>query len=467
MGWRDLTYDQREALYQRKQSGEDILLLAQEVGAKVETLSRHLRRHAQVKQGGVSPSVDKATGVQVTVKDRGNTREILTLGTRITNLDQLLEYCGVDQGVWVVEKHEINKWEATRKGVRKDLKFASGKVDGFIEDTGGFTVEPMFQIRVTLLKKRPEPIQPVIQPVNINIKFPRPIQRVRGMRSALILPDPQFGFSRNIHSGRLLPFHDRTALDVVRQVAEVIEPDVSVFLGDVNDFSAWSDKYIRRPEFYFTTQPSLIESAWYIGLIHRLTIGDTYVIDGNHDIRPDTQIIKHVMEAYQLRSADNLDASPVLGIDNLLGLTRMGVQYVQGYPDGEVWLNDFTKIIHGAKVRGGPGQTASAVVRDANETTIFGHIHRRELATRTVRTRDGYRAITAYSPGCLCHIDGRVPGSSKDTQWQQGAAVVWFDGEDSTITPIDIFNGRAVYEGELYQGKDYVEELKSDTDWNF
>jgi hypothetical protein len=465
MGWRELTTEKREELYLRKKEGEDIVTLANEVGANPETLSRHLRRFGQVLRGDASP---KSEDVKVTIKEDGNTREIQTVGSRITTLDQLLVYCQVDPNEWVVERHEINKWEAARKATSKNLNFNEGKVDGFIEDSGGFTVEPLFQVKATLTRRKPEAITPVIQPVNINLKFGKPVQRKAGMKSALILPDPQIGFTRDLRTGRLTPFHDRLAMDVVRQIAEVIEPDVSTFLGDINDLSAWSDKFIRMPGFYFTTQPALIESSWYIGHIHNLTREETIAMVGNHDIRMETQITKHLVEAYQLRSADNLDAAPVMGMDNLLGLSRMGVKLVAEYPGGDVWLNETTRIIHGLKVRGGAGQTAAAVVKDANETTIFGHIHKFEAASRTIRTRDGStRTITAYSPGCLCHIDGRVPGSNRDAQWQQGAAVVWYNDDFSHIAHINIQDGVGYYNGDIYVGHDYTSDLREETDWDF
>lgn len=243
-------------------------------------------------------------------------------------------------------------------------------------------------------------------------------------------------------------------MDVVAQIAEELGPDKTIIIGDYNDWSGWSDKYIVRPEFYFTTQPALIAGAKYLGRLRKATRGEMYLLEGNHDQRPENQIIKHMVAAYGLHSADNLDCTPVMSVDNLLGLSRMGIQYVGAYPDAEVWINNSTKAIHGYKVRGEPGKTASAVVRDANETIIFGHIHRRELASKTIVTREGYRTITAFCPGCLCHVDGRVPGSKRTDQWQQGAAIVWYNDEHSTIVPLDIYNGMAVFNGRVYRGRE-------------
>lgn len=387
----------------------------------------------------------------VEVRDDGNAQEIESApGGRITTLAELLAFCQVDPEKWIVERHVVNKWEVGAK-----------------DPNGQIVVEPLFQVKAWLVQRHPEAVKPVIQPVNINIHYPRPPQKVRGMKAALIVSDTQFGFARDIMRGTLTPFHDRRALDLVLQIARLVEPDMAVLLGDVNDYSGWSDRFIRRPEFYFTTQPSLIEASWFIGQVRQLTADEVYALEGNHDLRPENQIVQHLMEAYGLRSADCLDAAPVMSVDNLLGLSRMGVKYMGGYPSGEVWINATTKCIHGDRVRAQPGATATAVVREVNENTIYGHIHRREMATRTVAGRHGQRTVTACCPGCLCHIDGRVPGSSKNNQWQQGIAVVWYDEEQSAIQFVDIHEGRAIFDGELLEAGDYVADLRKDTAWEF
>lgn len=55
--------------------------------------------------------------------------------TRISTLDQLLDYCKVDLSVWEVERFVVNKWE----------------VAGKINDA--FSVEPLFQVKATLKKR--------------------------------------------------------------------------------------------------------------------------------------------------------------------------------------------------------------------------------------------------------------------------------------------------------------------------
>lgn len=414
--------------------------------------ARRLEREAEG-QPLSKPPVIVAPPAQEGVTDvgSGNAREIETASTRITTLEQLLDACRVDLDVWAVERYVINKWEVGAKG-----------------PTGEIVIEPLFQVKAWLARKFPEAIQPVIQPVTI-AALPRttPQPESGGLKIALIVPDLQVGFSREVMHGKLTPFHDRRAVDAVLQIAAEIQPDETHVIGDGLDFSGWSDKFIARPEFTFTTQPALIEMAWLLNHLRAHTTGRMTYIEGNHELRPEKQLITHLIAAYGLRSADNLIAPAILSVDNLLGLTRMGVEYIGNYPDGEVWLNDTTRIVHGDKVRSQPGQTSAALVRDSNETVIYGHIHRKEMATKTIAFRGGSRTVTAYCPGCLCHVDGRVPGSKRTDQWQQGAAVVYFDAHVASIVPIDINDGRAMYQGKIYTGRDYVDDLRRDTCWEF
>ena len=450
-------------LLRLNRAGQSYSEIGRERGLTRGQVASYIRRAKEEESRGSSPllsknreclSLPESKNVTESVTDEanGNQREIDSKSARITTLDQLVELCKIDLEVWAIERHVVNKWEV---GVKDPA-------------TGQVIVEPLFQVKAWLAKKSPEAIKPAISPVSVSMgQYSRPAPGKGRLKSALIIPDPQFGFSRDIMRGKLTPFHDRQALDIVLQIAQAIQPDLTVFLGDVMDFSGWSDKYIRSPEFFFTTQPALIEAAWYMAHIRAQTSGEVYYLEGNHDQRPEKQIVTHLVDAYGLRSADHLEAAPVMSIDNLLGLSRMGIRYVDNYPDGEVWLNDALRCVHGDKARSNPGNTAAAVVKESDSSVIFGHCHRKELATKTLPGRHGYRTVMAYSPGCLCHVDGRVPGSSKFNHWQQGAAVVWFDEKTYTIVPVDIDHGSAIYNGGLVSGADYLPSLRADTSWEF
>ena len=132
-------------------------------------------------------------------------------------------------------------------------------------------------------------------------------------------------------------------------------------------------------------------------------------------------IIRHLGAAYDLRAADELELPPALSVPRLLALHKLGIEWVPNYPDDLDWINDGISVSHGELSRSVPGETARAVVKAADESAIVGHTHQVEMASRTLHVRGGERTITAVSPGCCCHIDGRVPASKSKMHTQPTA----------------------------------------------
>lgn len=171
-------------------------------------------------------------------------------------------------------------------------------------------------------------------------------------------------------------------------------------------------------------------------------------------------LVAHLKAAYGLRAVDELQLPASMSIERLLALHQLHVNYVTGYPDNKKWLNRNVLVRHGDVVRAAPGDSAKAVVMKTAYTTIFGHTHRRELVSRRIASQDGDVIQTAFSPGCACHIDGRCPGSTSDSQWQQGLAVVEYTDDFEAIVPIPIENGRAIYAGRQLQARERCGEAE-------
>ena len=394
-----------------------------------------------------------------------NAKTVEYTGERIITLEDMITACKIDLEEWAVDHWIANKWEVGRKAQVKHIQWDDGVMSGSESDEGAINVEPLYQIKIWLIRKVPLAIKPVIRSISLEGDRPKmysPVQKK--MKTALILPDPHFGFSRSVRTGELTPFHDRGALSLAMQMAQIIQPDQVIWLGDVNDFSGLSDKFTHHPEFYFTVQPALIEAAYVIGQVDQCT-GHSVIIEGNHDLRFKTQMINHLMDAYDLHSVDQLDASAVLSVDNLLGLSRAGIEYKTGYPNSEVWLNDNLRCEHGSVARGGSGGTTRAIAEKESVSVIFGHIHKIEMTTKTVWTRSDHRNIMTYSPGCLCHIDGRVPGSQRGVQWQQGMVLVYYDEVSFHLVPLVIQNNSLFYNGQMIEPQEYHEEMKKQSGW--
>lgn len=391
------------------------------------------------------------TKERIEMEDNTNTREYTSKGPRIKTLEQLIEECEINLDEWIVDRHVVNKWEVGAKNSLKEV-----------------VVHPLFQVKAWLTKREPEAILPVITPVEINFsgkyKFNKPKKVSHGR--ALILADMHFGFRRDVKTGQLEPFHDREALAVVFALIEDVNPDIIVIVGDILDLAEWSDKFIRSPDMYNTTQPAIVEAVWFLTQLRTMyPETDVYLLEGNHEKRVTTTINKHVPVAFGLSTARN--GLPVLSVPNLLGLEPLGITYIGDYPNGEVWLSEDLRAVHGDVVRAKSGATASAILDDAQATTIFGHVHRTELASKTLRGIHGARTVSAFTPGCLCRIDGAVPAVKARMNWQQGIGVVDFNDTFVAITPVPIEQGVAMYQGKQYKGKDYLSQLKADTGWAF
>ncbi len=451
-----------EELYRLNKTGQSYANIAQQYGITRGKVAGIIDRHKKTLSQSEIPLGRKTEFVQ-----SGNEAVSESVG-RIKTLDQLIEACSIDLTNWKIDRYTVNKWEVGRKASTKDLTYEDGIINGYVFDNGGINIEPLYQVKAWLSRINPEPIKLVLHPINVMTSATRRANTRDGIKIAIILPDPQFGFSTILERGKhsLLPFHDRRAIDVALQIIESIQPDKIVWLGDVNDFTMFTDKFIRKPEFYFNTQPMLVEASWVVAKTKNLC-EDTSVLEGNHEDRVSRMMMIHLLDAYGLKPGDLLDAPAVMSIDNLIGYSRMGVNYINSYPDGEVWINDNIKCVHGNVVRGGVGATAKATINNEFASTIFGHIHRIELSTKTIRTRAGTQYTQAFSPGCLCHIDGRVPGATGSEQWQQGIGVIYYDDLSSTFVPVPIHDGRAIFNNIIFEGVDYVKQLCEDTQFAF
>jgi hypothetical protein len=387
---------------------------------------------------------------QVREEKRANTWTIDANHPRITTLEQLLRFCKVDRRVWRVgENHEINKWEVGAKNKDKEL-----------------VIKPLIQIKAPLVRKKPIPVFPTLQPITFTAKIPKPQKaRRKGVRRGLVITDLQVGFRRNVHTMKMDPFHDRRVLDLAVQLLQYQIFDDVTFLGDELDLSEWSSKFVVEPEFMFTSMPAFIELRWWLeqfrGAAPNAAID---MLEGNHN-RIRKAIMAHFQAAYDLRPVDELELPASLSVERLLALHGLHIGYHRHYPDGKKWLTPRLVYIHGNLARGGPGDTAKAMVGRYNVFVVFAHIHRRELVSMKNVWQDGMTIHTAFCPGCACRIDGIVPGSNEETQWQQGLGVVEYVPDEPDVDPhfipVEIHEGRMIYDGQVFEARERDAEIES------
>jgi len=238
----------------------------------------------------------------------------------------------------------------------------------------------------------------------------------------LVVPDTHFGWYTG-PAGTLSPIHDPKAVRWSVEQARACCPDVIIQLGDLLDLCGWSTKFVSNPAYKHTTQQALDSAHQYLNALRAVCPNARIIVlEGNHEVRIRKMLATLVPEAVDLRPAGG-GTNPVLSVPHLVGMDKLNVEYIDGYPGADVWLDD-TRYTHGSIARKWGGATAAAMLSGTSHSVVFGHIHRVELAGRQVRTAAGAKTIWCASPGTLARTDGTVPGSRGRCDWQQGLIVV-------------------------------------------
>ena len=290
-----------------------------------------------------------------------------------------------------------------------------------------------------------------------------------GFKRAMTLPDIQIGYFVD-RRGILHPTHDEAALDLALQLVAFVKPDRIALHGDNLDLPELS-KYRLSPMFVRTTQATIDRTGLFAAQLRAAAGLECKIewLEGNHEARLPNFILDNAKAAFGLRRSYEPDSWPVLSVPNLAKLDDHGIQYLPGYPANEIWINDRLRVIHGHVVASG-GSTAHKYLAQERVSTVFGHVHRREWAERTRRTRAGDQTILAMSPGCLCRTDGVVPSTKggvdldglplpSTEDWQQGVAVFTYEDGNGRFFPeqIPFLDGVAMYHGRVFTASVGVE----------
>jgi hypothetical protein len=288
---------------------------------------------------------------------------------------------------------------------------------------------------------------------------------IGGWKTAVVLPDPQIGY-RLFEDTGLDPFHDEAAMSVALQILTAEQHDNGVEqvvnLGDYLDLPA-QGKYEQEASFAFTTQHA-VDRGHLFAAHQRAAAPNAKVVilEGNHDRRMQKFIQANALSSFGLRRANAPESWPVMSLPYLMRLDELDVHYIDAYPAGMWWINDKLRAIHGDKVNSG-GSTAMKYTNEMPHiSTIFGHIHRQEIQSKTTFDREGKIKVMGISPGCLCRIDGHVPSVKGSVgidgkpvtyweNWQQGIAIVRYKDEGSFhVDLIHIDDGKTLYKGQEF-----------------
>ena len=287
---------------------------------------------------------------------------------------------------------------------------------------------------------------------------------------AVALPDPQIGY-RKYEDGTLDPFHDEAAMDIALQIVGLDHghPLAQVInLGDFLDLPMYGT-YEQEENFAHTAQLAIDRGHLFLAQ-QRAEAGDDariILLEGNHDKRLTRFINNNAAAAYGIKAANMPDSWPVLSLNNLLRLDELKVEFIDGYPAASHWINKRLRAIHGDKANSNGSTAAAYTNAHPNISTLFGHSHRMEQQSKTIFDRDQAIKSVAFSPGCLCRVDGAVPsvkggvdGKGQALQyfenWQQGVSVIFYkDGDDDSFhfDQVHIHKGKTMYRGQEFIAK--------------
>jgi predicted phosphodiesterase len=269
--------------------------------------------------------------------------------------------------------------------------------------------------------------------------------------------DTQIGY-RNVN-GELDPFHDEKAMALFVELVRLEKPERVILAGDIIDL-AEQGRWTQEAGFALTTQAAIDRTYRFLyDLREAAPSAKIDLIEGNHDKRMQNFVELNAKSAFGLKRAGWPDEWPVMSIPYLLRLDELKVTYYDAYPNAHVWINNNLRAEHGTKVNSN-GSTAQRYLNETPHISrLFGHTHRQEVVQRTTWDRMGKIRSQAINPGCLCRVDGAVPGvhgsigadgkpATYYEDWQQGAAVIRYTDDEFFVELVQFDDGKTIYQGQ-------------------
>lgn len=235
------------------------------------------------------------------------------------------------------------------------------------------------------------------------------------------------------------PLHSESAVSVVLQSINIVEPDLFINLGDVGEWtsvSSWKYKKVKRPPLEYQLEEIDTEITkvnegldLFDEVLDKIKCKKKIMLAGNHDEWLDAFVLEHpYMEDYTFRNACHIDAR--------------GYEYHV--------FNDPVKVgkltfIHGAYIT---KNHTKAHLDAYGENIMYGHTHDLQRFSKT----DLGGTKSAWSMGCLKDM------SPEKNRWLKGrlhnwnhafAIIDWFKNGDFKVEVVEIIDGKTTLWGNL------------------
>jgi hypothetical protein len=238
------------------------------------------------------------------------------------------------------------------------------------------------------------------------------------------------------------PFQDDVALAIVGQIAQHLQPDVVVHMGDLLDCYRLS-RFDKDPTRMETVQDEIDLARAHLVQMRRHCPNATMILlEGNHLDRlrrvlwslPGEAAFLHTLTAFK----------QTMTWPSLLGLADLGITFVPyGQESRHEFLPHFT-VKHGDVARKFSAMSAKAEMDRYNRSGASGHTHRLGMFMH----RDYNGNHVWLETGCTCNTR---PEYCADPDWQSGCVVMCFDRETGAFQSeiVYIHNGLAVWRGQV------------------
>lgn len=283
---------------------------------------------------------------------------------------------------------------------------------------------------LTEKRKRPEVI--VDAPRPLNIKIPKAAPRKQGKTvTALLWGDTH------------VPFHDQEVLSIIQAIAEDMQPDWLVHMGDLLDCRLLS-RFDKDPDRKENQQDEIDQARAHLAVMRLASPSSRFVLmEGNHEERLKRTLWSLDGPAAVLAQLTSFKKA--MSWPALLGLEELRIEHV---PYGEQSKRNFLpKFIlkHGTLVRARSGATALGEQQKYSKSGASGHTHRLGM----IFHRDANGSHVWLETGCTCLLD---PEYTVDPDWQSGCVFLTFDPESGAVAPEPVFihNGLGVFRGKQY-----------------
>jgi predicted phosphodiesterase len=246
------------------------------------------------------------------------------------------------------------------------------------------------------------------------------------------------------------PHADPSVLAIVRAIAEDLQPDFLVHMGDLLDCYGISS-YDKDPHRKETLQDEIDQAREHLAVMRLASPNSRFVLlEGNHEIRLQRTLWNLQGAAATLNQLTAFQKA--MTWPSLLGLQELGIEWVATNDQAKQRFLPKFIVKHGTIVRAKSGFTASGEQAKYNKSGASGHTHRLGVIWR----KDSNGSHMWAETGCCCDVN---PTYCTDPDWQQGCLFLSFDAETGAVQPEPVFihNGLGVFRGRTY-GTRSVEE---------